>query len=250
MGESTEQLSHEIADTRQSMTANVDALQDKVSPAAIVERRKEAARGRVRSARDKVMGTAHHVGSSTSGTASSATSSAHGAVDSVKGTAQDAVSSTQDRVEGSPLAAGLVAFGAGMIVSALIPASDKEARVASQVVDVAKEHGQPVVDEAKSMAQDVAQNVKESAADAVAEVKDSASESADKVATEGKSGVDEGRSHTQSCREPQIGPSLGGGPICVRRRSPLRVPRLRGARHALECPGRGTDSGNQRKESL
>lgn len=187
MGESTEQLSHEIADTRQSMTANVDALQDRVSPAAIVERRKEAARGRVRSARDKVMGSAHHVGSSASGTASSAT----GAMDSVKG-------GTQDRIEGSPLAAGLVAFGAGMIVSALIPASDKEARVASQVVDAAKEHGQPVVDEAKSMAQDVAQNVKESASDAVAEVKDTATQSADKVATEGRSGVDEVRSQTQS----------------------------------------------------
>ena len=111
MGQSTEELNVEIAQTRQSMSANVDALQDKVSPAAIVERRKEAARGRVRGVRDKVMGTTHHVGSSASGAASSATGSAQGAVDSVKGTAQE-------RIAGTPLAAGLVAFGAGMIVSA------------------------------------------------------------------------------------------------------------------------------------
>ena len=65
MGQSTEELSSEIAQTRQSMTANVDALQDKVSPSAIVERRKQAARGRMLGVRDRVMGTAGSVRPST-----------------------------------------------------------------------------------------------------------------------------------------------------------------------------------------
>ena len=47
MGQSTEELRAEIEQTRQSMTADVDALQDRVSPSAIVERRKQAARSRV-----------------------------------------------------------------------------------------------------------------------------------------------------------------------------------------------------------
>jgi hypothetical protein len=47
-----------------------------------------------------------------------------------------------------------------MVISALIPASEKEAVAAGHVVDAAKEHGQPVVDQAKSVAQDVAGNVK------------------------------------------------------------------------------------------
>lgn len=191
MGQSTEELTVEIAETRQSMTTNVDALQDKVSPAAIVERRKEAARGRARGLRDKVMGSAHGAGTSTSGAVGSTK-------DSVTGTAHDAVSGTQQRIEGSPLAAGLIAFGAGMLVSALIPASEKEAVAAGQVVDAAKEHGQPVVDQAKSMAQDVVDNVKETASDAVSEVKDSAVDSADTVRSEGRSGVDEVRSQNQS----------------------------------------------------
>lgn len=191
MGQSTEELNMEIAQTRQSMTANVDALQDRVSPAAIVERRKEAARGRARGLRDKVMGSAHGVGTSTSGAVGSTK-------DSVTGTAQSAVSGTQQRVEGSPLAAGLIAFGAGMLVSALVPASEKEAVAAGQVVDAAKEHGQPVVDQAKTMAQEVVDNVKGTASDAVAEVKDTATDSADKVRSEGQSGVDEVRSQTQS----------------------------------------------------
>ena len=191
MGQSTEELNVEIAQTRQSMTANVDALQDRVSPAAIVERRKEAARGRARGLRDKVMGSSHGVGTSASGTVGSTK-------DSVAGTAKSALSGTQDQVQGSPLAAGLVAFGAGMIVAALIPASEKEAVAAGQVVDAAKEHGQPVVDQAKSMAQDVVDNVKETATQAVAEVKDTAADSADTVRSEGHSGVDEVRSQTQS----------------------------------------------------
>ena len=85
MGQSTEELSSDIEQTRQSMTANVDALQDKVSPAAIVERRKQAARGRVQGVRDKVMGSAD-----------SGRDSASGAVGSVKETAHDTVSGAQD----------------------------------------------------------------------------------------------------------------------------------------------------------
>ena len=46
MGQSTEELKAEIEQTRQSMTTDVDALQDRVSPSAIVERRKQAARSR------------------------------------------------------------------------------------------------------------------------------------------------------------------------------------------------------------
>ena len=198
MGQSTEELRAEIEQTRQSMTSDVDALQDKVSPAAIVERRKQAARSRMLGVRERVMGTAQSASSSASGTAGSAKESAVGAVGSVKDTASNTVSGAQDKVQGSPLAAGLVAFGAGMIVSALIPASEKEAVAAGHVVDAAKEHGQPVVDQAKSMAQDVAQDVKETATQAAQEVKDTATDSAERVKSEGQSGVDEVRSQTSS----------------------------------------------------
>jgi hypothetical protein len=198
MGQSTEELRAEIEQTRQSMTSDVDALQDRVSPSAIVDRRKQAARSRMLGVRDKVMGTAHSAGTSASGTAGSAKDSAAGAVGSVKGTAHDTVSTAQDKVQGAPLAAGLVAFGAGMIVSALIPASEKEAVAAGHAVDAAKEHGQPVVDQARSVAQDVAAEVKDTATQAAQEVKDTATDSAQKVKSEGQSGVDEARSQTSS----------------------------------------------------
>src|SRR3546814_18439061 len=65
---------------------------------------------------------------------------------------------SSDLIEGSPLAAGLVAFGAGMVISALIPASEKEAQLASRAVATAKEQAQPLVEEAKSVGQDIGAN--------------------------------------------------------------------------------------------
>lgn len=198
MGQSTEELSGDIEETRRSMSSNVDALQDRVSPTAIVERRKEAARGRMRSVRDRVMGSAHGVRSSTADSLGSTQESAHGAVESVKGAAHGTVSGTQQKVEGSPMAAGLVAFGAGVVLAALIPASDKEARVAAQVVDTTKEKGQPLIADAKAAAQDVAHQVAESAGDAMSTVKDTAAESAQRVREEGKASADEVRSPSGS----------------------------------------------------
>ena len=92
--------------------------------------------------------------------------------------------------QGNPLAAGLVAFGAGMLISALVPASEKEARVAQQAVDAAKEHGQPLVDEAKSVGQQVGQDLKESAQASAQQVKASAQDSVETVKAEGQSSAE------------------------------------------------------------
>jgi uncharacterized protein YjbJ (UPF0337 family) len=194
MGQSTEELSQEIAETRRSMSSNVDALQDKVSPSAMVERRKAAARSRLQSARERVMGTARDTGSSAAGAAASAKDSAQETLGSVKDSAQNAASSTQERIEGAPIAAGLVAFGAGLVLASLIPASDKEARAAAKVLDVAEEKGGPLVDEARSVGHEVAHDVADKASEAVQTVKEAAAESSERLASEGRSAVDETRS--------------------------------------------------------
>jgi ElaB/YqjD/DUF883 family membrane-anchored ribosome-binding protein len=170
MGQSTEELSSEIADTRRSLATDLDELQDRVSPSAIVERRKAAARDRVRSVRERVMGRVQDVQSTAAGTPSSAADTARGAA-----------SSAQERIEGAPLAAGLVAFGAGMVIASLIPASDKEARVAAQAVDTAKEQAQPMLADARSAAQDVGQSLKESATESVGQVKEQAQSATESV---------------------------------------------------------------------
>ncbi len=82
---------------------------------------------------------------------------------------------------GAPLAAGLVAFGAGVVLASLLPASRIEAEAAHRVVETAKEQGQPLLDEARAAGEEIVRNLKESATDSARQVKDSAQESAQTV---------------------------------------------------------------------
>jgi gas vesicle protein len=191
VGQSTEELTSQIEDTRQRMAADLDTLQDRVSPSAIVERRKQAVRGRFTSMKDKVMGTAHGVTGSVSSAASSTASTA-------SETSSGLASATQERFEGAPLAAGLVAFGAGLVAASLLPASRVEAEAAHRVVDAAKEHGQPLLDDAKSAGQELADTVKRSAMDSAQQVKDSAQQSARVVSGEAQTSAETVRDQASS----------------------------------------------------
>ncbi|MFB0840543.1 hypothetical protein ACETK3_21425, partial [Arthrobacter sp. E44] len=76
---------------------------------------------------------------------SSAGDSLHQATDTVSAKLSDAghtVSAAPDQVKaktaGNPLAAGLIAFGAGLLVSSLIPPSQKEREAADQLKTAAQ----------------------------------------------------------------------------------------------------------------
>lgn len=183
MGQNTEELTTTPADieaTRSNLTRDIDELTDKVSPARVMDRRKEAAKSRIGSIRDKVMGSASNAGGSLSDTASSASGS-------VSDTTGGAISGLESRTQGNPLAAGVVAFGVGMLISALIPASEKESQVAQKLTEVGKEQGQPLIDEAKSVGQDMAAVLKESAANSAQQVQATAQDSVETVKQEGQS---------------------------------------------------------------
>ena len=183
MGQTTEELNTQIADTRESLASDLDALQDRVSPRAVVDRKKAAMGDRWRNVRSKVMGSPS---SSISGSTST--------VDRMKGGAGDLAGSTQDTVAGNPIVAGLVAFGAGFVVAGLLPATEKEGELTHRAVDAAKDAG--VVDSAKSIGQDMAGGLKETATHAVQEVKDTATESTQRVADEGRSATERVRSES------------------------------------------------------
>lgn len=185
MGQGTEeQLTGQIADTRQDLSRDVDALYDKVSPGRMVDRRKEAVRGRLSSIKDNLMGSAGTAGSSAQGAAGSVKDTASNATSAVAGTAQSAVSTVERQTQGAPLAAGMVAFGAGMVLSALIPASEKEAQAAQRLTEAVKDS--PLVDEAKAVGQEMGDSLKESATQAAQEVKSSAADSAAALKDEGQ----------------------------------------------------------------
>jgi ElaB/YqjD/DUF883 family membrane-anchored ribosome-binding protein len=185
MGQDTDALTTTPADieaTRADLSRNLDELSDKVSPQRVVQRRKDAARQSLTSVKEKVMGSSPNASGKASPTK---------AADSVKGSARSAVGTVESATTGNPLVAGAVAFGAGMLISALIPASRSEAQAAQRVVGAAKEHGQPLIDQAKSVGQDIGQDLGESAKQAAQEVKASAQDSAATIKQEGQSSVDQ-----------------------------------------------------------
>ena len=82
----------DIEATRASLSRDIDELTDKVSPARVMDRRKEAAKGRIGSIKDKVMGAAPDLDSvkdRVPGVGSSSGSSGPGVGDRVSGVASN-----------------------------------------------------------------------------------------------------------------------------------------------------------------
>jgi ElaB/YqjD/DUF883 family membrane-anchored ribosome-binding protein len=125
----------------------------------------------------------------TSGALHSTGDTLHDARDTAAAKLSDAgtaISHTPDQVktktQGNPLAAGLIAFGAGMLVSSLIPPSQKEREAAQQLKTAAEPLATQVTDAAKDMVQDL----KEPAQEAMENVKATATDGVQNVKAEGQ----------------------------------------------------------------
>lgn len=190
MGQDAAQLRSEIEGVRDDLGLKMDAIGDKVSPRRMVERRKARARDRMRSVRSAVMGSVPS-GPDLSGSMSGATTRLNDGASSVRDSAASAGGAAVDRlrqmpdaagsqVQGNPIAAGLIAFGAGLLVAALIPPSDPEQRMAHAVV----ERAAPLKDQAMGAAQDLRGELTEAAKYAASEVKDRATDAVEEVRNE------------------------------------------------------------------
>src|SRR5215213_1349562 len=128
-------IRRQIEDTRRELSYDVDALKEKVMGSA-----------------QDTTSQAHGMASNAAGSVQGAASSAADSVSSAASTAVGAVQQAPDQVirqtQGNPLAAGLIAFGVGWLVSSLLPASEKEREVASRVNDQAQPALQPVAQQA------------------------------------------------------------------------------------------------------
>ena len=212
-----DQIRGQITQTQRSLSADVDALTEKLSPPQIAQRRVKRTRAAMTSMKERIMGSAYSGASSVRDTAgaraatargavsstassagdtvSSAASSAASTVSSAASSAADAVSSAPDmirqRTEGNPLAAGLIAFGAGWLISSLLPATSAEQRVATKVKDTASEHGQTVTRQLGEAAQEAKDELGESARQAAESVKDTASDAVSVVKDQTRSAADD-----------------------------------------------------------
>lgn len=124
MASQSDQLTREIAATRGRMDRTLDDVGERAGPGRL----KQRARTTLESARETIMGTAGH------------------AQERVSETTHQAGSAVRDRSTGNPLAAGMVAFGAGLLAGSVIPESSTEKQlsreVQSKVQEPMREHGQ------------------------------------------------------------------------------------------------------------
>ena len=186
MSNDPEQIRRVIERTRSELSDNVNALGDKVNPGSIAKRQVSRVRGAATSVKDAVLGSASEAADNTqqlAGTVGDAVS--------------DAPSAVARKAQGSPIAAGLIAFGAGLLVSSMLPASRVEQQAAEKVKDTA----QPMVDDLTDTAKEIAGNLKEPAQQAMEEVKSTATDAAATVKDDATSAADDVKSQAQDSKD-------------------------------------------------
>jgi hypothetical protein len=186
-GGDPDEIRRDIESTRRELSHNVDALTEKVSPPRIVARRMDRAKNSIGTMKERVMG----VASSTTGSAGSGLSTAGDKATSAAATASETVSAAPDtarqKTQGNPLAAGVIAFGAGWLLSSLLPATEREQQAATAVKDKASEHSDALKEPLAEAAGALKENLREPAAEAVESVKSTAADATANVQDEAQS---------------------------------------------------------------
>jgi len=219
-----DEIRADIERTRAELSDDVDALADTANPKNIAKRQatrvKEAAVG----AKEYIMGSSDDpydsgrmgdARAAVSDRAASVQDRASDAKYALQEKASDARYALQDkasavgdavtsaptqvkqRARGNPLAAGLIAFGAGLLVSGLIPSSQKE----QDAVSTLQEKAEPLKEKATEAAREVASNLQQPAQEAVQSVKETATEGVQAVKEEGTSAKQDVQGQLQDSKD-------------------------------------------------
>jgi len=157
------------------MAGTLEAIGDRLSPERVVERRKAAVGQRVRRVREAVMGSPQYVEPTTQ----AARDKARAMADKV----QHAPETMANQTAGNPFAAGLIAFGAGLLLATAFPTTETEQHLL--------EEAQPQIQRAKEELRDAGQqlsgDVRDEAKRAVEQTTSTGKEAMSTVADEAKS---------------------------------------------------------------
>jgi len=180
MSQDPDEIRARIEQTRENLSSDVNTLADEVNPKTVLRRKTESVRRPLWRAKERVFGTATDA-------ASQARTTTVDTLDGVREAAVNAPDRVVSGTQGSPLAAGLIAFGSGLLVAALLPPTEREREAADRL----KEQAAPLLEQAKGIATESAQNLKEPAQQAVQNVKGTASEAVSTVKDESKSAAED-----------------------------------------------------------
>jgi len=212
MAEEPDRIKDDIEETRSDLARRVDLLAEKTIPTRVAQRRWTAMK-------EKVMGspTPRHAAYSTRDTGSPVDSVREGAK-SAAGTLQDKASLAGDKLgdvsgnvtdsvkempgavarqaQGNPIAAGVIAFGIGLLTASLIPATEVEKRAGTQL----KDNTDGLIDQVREPLQESAQQIKSDVAGTVKEaserVKETAKDAARTTTAEAKSSAQDVKEQT------------------------------------------------------
>lgn len=189
MGETSDQIRQDIERTRSELTRDTDRLVDKADPRNAVNRRARRVRDKGRALKERMMGAAPSSERMT------------GEVRHTAGQATGMARSVPERVahgtRDNPVAAGLIAFGAGLLAASVLAESRAERHAARRAGEYADPAIEPVRRSMAESAAHVKEEAMESARSAGEHLKGSASESA---RTTGEHARDEARSAAEQMR--------------------------------------------------
>ena len=208
-----DEIRADIERTRAALSDDVDDLAESVKPTNVAGRQVGKVKEAASNIKERVMGSDDDdYSASAVGTVGDKASSAKEAVAdrayAARGTVSEKASEACEAVrqaprrmrrkaQGNPLAAGVIAFGVGMLVSSLIPSSEKEREAVSQL----QENLEPVKEKASEVARDIGEGLKPAAQEAAESVKTRAQEGAENVKQEGQSAAADVKDQAQASKD-------------------------------------------------
>jgi ElaB/YqjD/DUF883 family membrane-anchored ribosome-binding protein len=176
MATRSDELTEEIEYTRGRMDRTLDDIGERAGPGRLTERLKGAAAN----TRDTVMGVAGETR------------------DQVAGTTGHAADAVRQRSQGNPIAAGLIAFGAGLLAGSVMPESPAEHRLAREVQRKAQG---PLRDQLQESAGDVAHRVGDRLEEAKETVTEQGRHAKDEVSADVQDRTGQVREHARGAAE-------------------------------------------------
>jgi hypothetical protein len=219
-----DEIRADIERTRATLSNDVDDLAESVKPQSVARRQVDKVKDAVGSVKERVMGSDDdEYDRGTVGTVSDRTSDAKDAVADRAYAAKDAVAdkayaakdtvtekayeareavreaptTVKRKTQGNPLAAGVIAFGLGMLVSSLVPSSEKE----RQAVSTLQENLEPVKEKATEVARDMGESLRPAAQEAAESVKSTAQEGVENVKQEGQAAAQDVKDQAQESKD-------------------------------------------------
>ena len=205
-----DEIRADIERTRGTLSNDVDDLAESVKPKSVARRQVDKVKDAVGSVTNRVMGSdeddprSSTVADKTHAAKDAVADKSYAAKDTVSESASEAREAVREapttvkrKAQGNPLAAGVIAFGLGMLVSSLIPSSEKERQAVSQL----KENLEPVKEKASEVAKDVGESLKPPAQEAAESVKTTAQEGVESVKQEGQAGAQDVKEQAQDSKE-------------------------------------------------